>query len=154
MLTLYDKAKHLIQDLTKLLSNPYSVTSDEYKRRLSICETCPLRRENSCGLCGCNLTLKATKQVWTCPAGYWGDTPVQPEEPPAEFEVDRLTGCIEGARTLKDTGERCPGWKTCSLRRLQVRDNGTEVELLPICTLEGRKFVSSETCKTCDKSVI
>lgn len=50
------------------------------KARLAICETCEMKRGNSCGLCGCNLAWKATLAGFQCPAGKW-TVYLYPEEP-------------------------------------------------------------------------
>jgi hypothetical protein len=45
----------------------------EAERRLEICATCPHRKGQNCGLCGCFLPAKATTES-PCPAGKWDKT--------------------------------------------------------------------------------
>jgi len=52
----------------------------EYRRRLEICDTCPLRRGNRCLKCGCRLSLKARGRAFKCPENKW--PPVQLGQPP------------------------------------------------------------------------
>ena len=48
-----------------------NVTLDQYEERLKICNTCPKKEEgthfNKCGLCGCNIELKAKWATSECP---------------------------------------------------------------------------------------
>jgi hypothetical protein len=48
-----------------------TVTAEEYHARLAICDTCPQRRDDTCAVCGCRLTLKARGRAWRCPLGKW-----------------------------------------------------------------------------------
>jgi hypothetical protein len=48
-----------------------TVTPDEYRRRLEICDACDHRRANRCLKCGCRLSLKARGRAFQCPEGKW-----------------------------------------------------------------------------------
>ena len=49
----------------------HTVTAEEYRRRLTICDTCERRRGNRCLVCGCRLALKARGRAFRCPLGKW-----------------------------------------------------------------------------------
>lgn len=42
-----------------------------YLQRLAVCESCDLRREKRCLLCGCYLPAKAAARAFDCPEGFW-----------------------------------------------------------------------------------
>ena len=48
-----------------------TVDSEEYERRLKICDSCDRRDGNRCMECGCFLALKAKGRVFECPIGKW-----------------------------------------------------------------------------------
>jgi hypothetical protein len=48
-----------------------TVTADQYRRRLAICDSCECRRNNRCLKCGCRLSLKARGRVFRCPLDKW-----------------------------------------------------------------------------------
>lgn len=48
-----------------------TVSEDQYRRRLQICDTCDRRRGNRCRACGCRLSLKARGRAFRCPDGKW-----------------------------------------------------------------------------------
>jgi hypothetical protein len=48
-----------------------TVTEQEYKKRLEICDTCDRRRGNRCLECGCRLSLKARGRAFQCPLNKW-----------------------------------------------------------------------------------
>lgn len=48
-----------------------TVSPDEYRARLEICDGCPFRRKNACTKCGCRISLKATGRAFNCPDGRW-----------------------------------------------------------------------------------
>lgn len=48
-----------------------TVETDEYQRRLTICDSCDRRRDNQCLECGCFLKWKARGQAFVCPLGKW-----------------------------------------------------------------------------------
>lgn len=44
------------------------VTKEEYKKRLETCNSCDILKDNgSCGLCGCNMSVKAKWATSKCP---------------------------------------------------------------------------------------
>lgn len=50
-----------------------TVTAEQYRRRLEICDGCERRRGNRCAACGCYLSLKARGRAFTCPLSKWPD---------------------------------------------------------------------------------
>ena len=48
-----------------------NVSDEEYEKRISICENCPLNYEGECGLCGCVIAEKALWGSETCPDSKW-----------------------------------------------------------------------------------
>lgn len=48
-----------------------TVTADQYRQRLEICDTCDRRRGNRCMVCGCRLSLKARGRAFRCPLDKW-----------------------------------------------------------------------------------
>ena len=50
-----------------------TVTEQEYKTRLEICDACDQRRGNRCLKCGCRLTLKARGRAFQGPLKKWPD---------------------------------------------------------------------------------
>jgi len=52
----------------------HTVTAEQYRRRLEICDACDQRRGNRCLKCGCRLSLKARGRAFRCPLDRWPDT--------------------------------------------------------------------------------
>ena len=48
-----------------------TVSEEDYRRRLEICDGCEQRRSNRCMKCGCRLSLKAQGRAFRCPEGKW-----------------------------------------------------------------------------------
>ncbi len=48
-----------------------TVSEDQYRQRLAICDTCEHRRNHRCGKCGCRLRWKARGRAFRCPLGKW-----------------------------------------------------------------------------------
>ena len=48
-----------------------TVTEEQYRRRLEICDGCDQRRGNRCTKCGCRLSLKARGRAFRCPSDKW-----------------------------------------------------------------------------------
>lgn len=71
--TAAEKAANLAKSLALLAKDPSTTTFEERARRLTICSTCPMRRDNNCLDCGCNLPLKVMKNAFRCELGYWDD---------------------------------------------------------------------------------
>lgn len=49
----------------------HTVTADQYRQRLEICDACDRRRGNRCMECGCRLSLKARGRAFRCPLDKW-----------------------------------------------------------------------------------
>ena len=49
------------------------ISSDIFKKRLSVCKNCPLfiKITNQCRQCGCFMNLKAKLSHASCPIGNW-----------------------------------------------------------------------------------
>tara|TARA_Y100001937_G_C7110676_1_gene327388 strand:- start:340 stop:492 length:153 start_codon:yes stop_codon:yes gene_type:complete len=47
------------------------VSGKKYMKRLEICASCPFKRADRCGKCGCILILKAKWKTSTCPIHKW-----------------------------------------------------------------------------------
>ena len=60
---------HMLQGWGNLIV-PSAARSEESKRNLKICDTCPHRKEYTCGSCGCVLIAKAMSDS-PCPEGKW-----------------------------------------------------------------------------------
>lgn len=43
----------------------------EYERRLSICKSCDLLNQGTCGACGCYVELRAAARAGRCPHRKW-----------------------------------------------------------------------------------
>lgn len=48
-----------------------TVSKDEYRERLDICDACEFRSDNRCERCGCFLALKAQGRAFKCPENKW-----------------------------------------------------------------------------------
>jgi len=48
-----------------------TLTQEQYRARLEICDRCDQRRGNRCLKCGCRLSLKARGRAFKCPLGKW-----------------------------------------------------------------------------------
>jgi hypothetical protein len=76
------QAWNLAQSLADFVADGCrTVTEDQYRERLEICDACSFRRDNRCMKCGCYLSLKARGRAFGCPAGKW---PRPEKEPPCE----------------------------------------------------------------------
>jgi hypothetical protein len=49
----------------------HTVSEEQYRRRLEICDVCDQRRDNRCMKCGCRLSLKARGRAFRCPEDKW-----------------------------------------------------------------------------------
>lgn len=54
-----------------IISGGQTVTKEQHKQRIEICNTCTARVNNTCALCGCNIIAKASGKVFECPIGKW-----------------------------------------------------------------------------------
>ena len=52
------------------------VSGKKYMKRLEICASCPFKRADRCGKCGCILILKAKWKTSTCPIHKWQSLPI------------------------------------------------------------------------------
>lgn len=87
-------ATHLIEDGWK------DLPENHYVARLGICSTCEFKVEDKweCGVCHCNLLLKAKWPAMECPKGKWLkiSLPISSESPPeniSEKKPDNNCGC-------------------------------------------------------------
>lgn len=48
-----------------------TVSPDEYRERLEVCQHCDRRDGYQCAECGCLCALKAKGAVWDCPLNRW-----------------------------------------------------------------------------------
>src|SRR5262245_23885988 len=104
---LWQRAWNLTQAVAAYVSDGcQSVTPDEYRNRLTICQSCPERSDNMCLKCGCYLPIKATVRAAECPLARWPppqagqgtptqiprlETAVQAESDFADPEMEMLT---------------------------------------------------------------
>ena len=66
------QAWNLAQSLADFVADGCKTVSEEdHRRRLKICDTCDHRRNNRCMKCGCRLSLKARGTAFKCPEGHW-----------------------------------------------------------------------------------
>jgi DNA-directed RNA polymerase subunit RPC12/RpoP len=49
----------------------WTLTADQYRERLVVCDTCEHRRRNRCRKCGCRLAIKAKGRAFRCPEDRW-----------------------------------------------------------------------------------
>lgn len=69
---LHKQAWNLAKSLADFVADGCQTLSEEqYRRRLEICDACDLRRGNRCTKCGCRLSLKARGRAFQCPVGKW-----------------------------------------------------------------------------------
>ena len=52
-----------------------TISGEQYRARLEICDTCDRRHGNECEECGCYLRLKARGRAFQCPLGKWPAIP-------------------------------------------------------------------------------
>ncbi len=75
------QAWNLAQSLADFVADGCTTVSEEqYRERLEICDTCPERRNNRCMKCGCRLSLKARGRAFRCPADKWPPPAKVPNE--------------------------------------------------------------------------
>lgn len=50
-----------------------TVTAEEYRARLEVCDQCDLLdpKRGRCRSCGCKVRIKARGRAWQCPEGFW-----------------------------------------------------------------------------------
>ena len=72
-----DKVKSVIKDTTKhVFDGATLVSKEEYLKRAEICNSCVhfIKKDNSCGICGCWMEVKAKWRTSKCPKEKWGST--------------------------------------------------------------------------------
>lgn len=57
-----------------------TLAHEDYRARLLICTHCDQRKDNTCNICGCFLSLKARGRAFKCPLDKWPKIEV-PEKP-------------------------------------------------------------------------
>ena len=68
------QAWNLAQSLADFVADGCTTVSEEqYRQRLEICDACDQRRDNRCMQCGCRLSLKVRGRVFRCPLDKWPD---------------------------------------------------------------------------------
>jgi len=73
--TLLSKPWNLFRSLRAFMADGcYTLTAEEYRRRLMTCTHCGERDRSTCARCGCRLALKARGRAFTCPLGRWQST--------------------------------------------------------------------------------
>ena len=66
------QAWNLARSLAYFVADGFkTVTQDQYRERLEICDACQHRRDNRCLKCGCRLSLKARGRAFKCPENKW-----------------------------------------------------------------------------------
>lgn len=48
-----------------------TVSNEERQRRINICNACPMKSGNRCGICTCDLAAKAAMRLEQCPVSKW-----------------------------------------------------------------------------------
>lgn len=72
------------------LKNGLKIASEEViSLRLETCSLCPIRNNENCSACGCNLASKSSLDSSECPLGYWAasETAGKPIVPPASIAI-------------------------------------------------------------------
>ena len=68
---IHKQAWGFIKSAGAVLRSPGMVSSEEYSRRLEICDTCPQRLDNRCLACGCYIGFAAKFKAKDCPIKKW-----------------------------------------------------------------------------------
>jgi hypothetical protein len=77
---LHRQAWNLARSLAEFLADGCkTLTEEQYRARLEICDNCDQRRENRCLNCGCRLSLKARGRAFQCPFRKWPAVDASPE---------------------------------------------------------------------------
>src|SRR5262249_19731188 len=86
--SMVQKAWSLAASLAAFLADGCrTVSADQYRERLAICDTCSERQDNTCGKCGCFIPFKARGLAMECPLDKW-PRPREPQtdEPTPQFQ--------------------------------------------------------------------
>lgn len=62
---------HSLSQAAKDVAKSRYASKNIVYQRLSICDTCPLKRENRCTACGCFLKTKTALLNSSCPINKW-----------------------------------------------------------------------------------
>lgn len=68
---MFTKLTHYTQGAIRLGQSMFYPETAQQADRLRVCETCPLRADNRCSVCGCFLHAKTKLPDEHCPKGYW-----------------------------------------------------------------------------------
>tara|TARA_R110002126_G_scaffold134759_2_gene278937 strand:+ start:86 stop:298 length:213 start_codon:yes stop_codon:yes gene_type:complete len=55
----------------KKLNMSDSIIEDMSTKRMEVCNSCPEKKGNACGKCGCNLEAKTRAKTASCPIKKW-----------------------------------------------------------------------------------
>lgn len=70
-----DSIKNIASGWFNVVKDKLGILKPEVKikaeNRLKICSTCPQRKGDSCGVCGCPLIAKCRSMESNCPIGRW-----------------------------------------------------------------------------------
>lgn len=76
----------MIKEIIKAVLVEKFIDDETAKKRINICEVCPYKVDDECGVCGCFYELKAEMEYnknpkkffrlekTHCPNGFWNDT--------------------------------------------------------------------------------
>jgi uncharacterized HAD superfamily protein/orotate phosphoribosyltransferase-like protein len=129
------KAWNLASSIGDFISDGFKLAStDEYERRLKICDGCDARTGNKCVVCGCNLSGKARGRAFNCPVGKWNTNSAHWKAP---LSTDEL---VKWSRLYAE-GDMNPEYALASRLRYVTaaqlaRDSVRLAEKLP-CSLSG-----------------
>lgn len=70
--TFFEKMKDLGKSLAVAVGDRGKMTTKEqFWARIAVCDKCEHRDGATCGLCGCQLSVKAQLKRWNCPDSRW-----------------------------------------------------------------------------------
>lgn len=65
---IFELVKQFTSEMAHYVKNGMpNCTAQQYQERLEACNVCPHKKESTCGLCGCVITLKAKMATSGCP---------------------------------------------------------------------------------------
>ena len=64
----WDRSKSIISFVA---DGCHTVTPEQYKERMTICNSYCHRAGKRCGSCGCYIAIKGKGRVWVCKEGKW-----------------------------------------------------------------------------------
>tara|TARA_Y100000401_G_C8305513_1_gene216687 strand:- start:107 stop:364 length:258 start_codon:yes stop_codon:yes gene_type:complete len=80
-----------VKETAKHLANgAQNVTKKEYLSRMDICNSCVhfIHKDNTCGVCGCLMHIKAKWQTSQCPKDKWDKLDYKHEPPKKVYKWD------------------------------------------------------------------